>query len=211
MTTRYHILKWVDFSFQSAYGFHKKEDSIYSSLLVSPQPRTWTFSSVQPLSRVWLFATPWTAARQASLSFTISQSLLKLMPTESVIPTNYLVLCHPLLLLPSIFSNIRFFSNKLAFCIRWPSIGASASALPMNIQDWFPLQLTDLISLLSKGFSRVFSNTTVPKQQFFDTQLSLQSNSHIHAWLPEKPQLWLYGPLSAKWCLCFSIHCLGFS
>ena len=80
------------------------------------------------------------------------------------------------------------------------NIGASALAivLPMNIQDWFPLELTCSISLLSKGLSRVFSNTTVQKCQFFGTQLSLWSKSHTHTWLLEKPRLWLDGPLLAK-------------
>ena len=93
------------------------------------------------------------------------------------------------------------------------SIGASTSAsvLPMNIQDWFPLGLTGLISLQSKGLSRVFSNTTVQNHQFFGAQLSSWSNSHIHTWLLEKPQLWLDGPLLAKQCLCFLICCLGWS
>ena len=118
---------------------------------------------------------PWTAARQGSLYITNYQSLLKLMSTESVMPLNHLVLCRPLLLLPSIFPSIRVFSNESVLCIRWPSIGVSdsASVLPMNIQDWFPLGWTDWISLCSKGLSRVFSNTTVQKHQFFSTQLSL--------------------------------------
>ena len=104
---------------------------------------------VQSLSRVRLFVTPWTAARQASLSITNSQSLLKLMSIELMMPSNYLILCRPPLLLPSIFSSIRVFSNESALCIRWQSIGVSASAsvLPMNIQDWFPLGWTGLISL----------------------------------------------------------------
>ena len=117
--------------------------------------------------------TPWTAACQASLSFTISQSLLKLMSTKSVIPSNHLVLCHPLFLLPSIFPSIRVFSNELAFFfIRWPSSGTSASAsvLPMNIQDLFPLGMTGLISLQYKRLSRVFSNATVQKHQFIGVQ-----------------------------------------
>ena len=97
----------------------------------------------------------WTAAHQASLPFTISQSLLKLMSIKLVMTYSHLVLCRPLLLLPSIFPSIRVFSNELALCIRWPKIGASASALPMNSQGWFPLQLTGLISLQSKGLSRV--------------------------------------------------------
>jgi len=78
------------------------------------------FSSVQPLSLVQLFASPWTAACQASLSITSSQSLLKLMSIESVMPSNHLILCHPLLLLPSIFPSIRVFSNESVLCIRWP-------------------------------------------------------------------------------------------
>ena len=90
-------------------------------------------------------------------------------------------------------------------------VSASASIFPMNIQDWFPLGLTDLISLQSKGLSRVFSSTIVHKHQFFGPQLSLQSNSHIHTWLLEKSQLWLDGPLSVKQCLCFLICCLGWS
>ena len=82
------------------------------------------------------------------------------------------------------------------------SIGASASVLPMNIQDWFPLGLSGVISLLSKGLSRVFSSTTVQKHRFFSTQPILWSSSHIRTWLLEKPQLWLDGPLLAKWCRC---------
>ena len=91
------------------------------------------------------------------------------------------------------------------------SYGASASVLPMNIQNWFPFGLTGLISLQSKGLSRVFSNTTVQKHQFFSTQLSLWSNPHIHTWVLEKSLLWLCGCLLAKWYLCFLIGCLGWS
>ena len=130
----------------------------------------------QSLSRVQLFATPWTAARQASLSITNSQSLLKLMSIESVMPSHQLILCHPLLLLPSIFPSIRVFSNESVLYIRWPNIGASASesVLPMNIQGWFLLELTGLISLQSKGLFRVFANTTVQKRQFFGAQPSFR-------------------------------------
>ena len=147
------------------------------------------FSSVQSFSRVWLFATPWTAIHQASLSLTNSQSLLKLMSIKLVMSSNHLILCHPLLLPPSIFSSIRVFSVESVLRIRWPKIGASASVsvLPMNTQGWFPLGLTGLTSLKSKGLSRVFSNTTVQKHQFFGAQLSLKSNSHIHTWPLEKP------------------------
>ena len=129
-----------------------------------PKPSL-TFSSSQLLSSVQLFATSWTAARQASLSITDSRSLLKLMSIESAIPSNYLILCHPLILLPSIFPSIRVFSNESVLPIPsdGQSIGVSAlaSVLPMNIQYWFPLGLTGWTSLQSKGLSRVFYNTTV--------------------------------------------------
>ena len=140
---------------------------------------------VQSLSCVQFFATPWTAEHQASRSFTISQSLLKLMSIESVRPSNHLILCHPLLLQPSIFPSIRVFQVSQFFALGGQSIGVSASVsvLPMNIQDWFPLVCTGWTFWLS----RVFSNTTVQKHQFFGSQRSSQSNSHIHTWLLEKP------------------------
>ena len=90
-------------------------------------------------------------------------------------------------------------------------ISASASVLPVNIRDWFPLGWTGWMSLLSKRVSRVFSNTTFQKHQFFCAQPPLWSNSHIHTWLLEKTELRLYGPLLAKWCLCFLVHCVGSS
>ena len=110
-------------------------------------------SSVQSLSHVWLFSTPWTTARQAFLSITNSRSLLKLMAIESVMPSNHLIFCHPLLLLPSFFPSIRVFSNESALCIRWPNIGVSAlaSILPKNTQDWSPLEWIVWLSLPSKG------------------------------------------------------------
>ena len=125
--------------------------------------------------------------RLPSLSFTISQSLLKFMSIESLMPSNHLILSSPSRPAFSL-SSIRVFSSDLALRISWPNIWASASAsvLPMNIQDWFPLEWTGWISLQSKGFSGVFSNITVQKHQFFGTQLSLWSNSHIHTWLLEK-------------------------
>ena len=125
--------------------------------------------------------TPWTVAHQASLFFTISQSLLKLMSIESMMLSNHLILCRPLLL-PSIFPSIRFFSNEHLFASGGQSTGASASAsvLSINIQGLFPLGLTSLIFLLSKGLSRVFYSTTIQKHQFFDAKPSLWSNSHIH-------------------------------
>ena len=138
------------------------------------------FSSVQSLSRVRLFATPWTAARQASLSITNSQSLLKLMSIKSGMPSNNLILCRPLLLPPAIFPSIRVFSNESALHIRWPNYWSfSFNISPSNEYSGL-IPIIIWISLQSKGLSRVFSNTTVQKHQFFGAQLSLQSNSHIH-------------------------------
>ena len=133
----------------------------------------------QSLSSVWLFVNPWTAARQASLSITNARSLLKLMAIESVMPSNHLILCRRVLL-SSIFPTSGYFQMSQFFESDGQSIGVSASAsvLRMNIQDWFPLGLTGLISLQSKELSRVFSNTTVQKHQFYSTQLSLWYNSH---------------------------------
>ena len=142
---------------------------------------------VQPLSHVQLFVIPWSAAHQPSLSFTSSWSLLKLMSIESVMPSNYLILCLLLLLLPSIFPCIRVFPNESAPASGGQSIEASASVLPVTIQGWFTLGLTALISLLSTRLSRAFSNTTIWKHEFFGTQPSLWSNSHICTWLPKKP------------------------
>ena len=173
------------------HNWHKRTET---ALDTTPLFSSVQFSSVT--HQVQLFATPWTAAPQTSLSITNSQSLLIVMPIESVMPSNHLILCHPLLLLPSIFPSIRVFTNESIL----PSVGksfgvsASGSVLPMNIPDWFPLGWTGWISLLSKGLSRVFSNTTVQKHQFFNTHFSLQSNSHIHTWPLKKPQPWLDGP-----------------
>ena len=143
------------------------------------------FSSVQSLSCVWFFLTSWIAAHQASLSITNSRNLLKLMPIESVMPSNHLILYSSLQSFPASgsFPRSQFFPSG------GQSIGASASAsvLPMTIQEWFPLGSTCLISLQSKGLSRVFSHTPVHKQQFLSAQLSLWSNSHIRTWLLGKP------------------------
>ena len=138
-------------------------------------------SSVQSLSHVRLFATPWTAARQASLSITNSWSPPKHMSTESVMPSNHLILCCPLLLLPSIFPSIRFFSNESVsqfFTSGGQSTGVSASTWvpPMNTQEWSLLGWTGGISLQSKGLSRVFSNTTVQKTSRVTSTVS-NSNS----------------------------------
>ena len=133
------------------------------------------FSSVQSLSRVWLFATPRTAARQASLSITNPRSSLRLMSIKSVMPSSHLILCHPLLLLPPIPSSIRVFSNESALRMQWPKYWSfSFSIIPSKEHPGLiSLEWTGWISLQSKGRSRVFSNTTVQKHQFFGAQLSL--------------------------------------
>ena len=132
------------------------------------------FSSIQSLSRVQLFVTPWTLAHQASLSITSSQSLLKLMSIKVVMPSNHLILCRPLLLLPSVFPSIRVFSNESVLCNRWRKYWSfSFSISPSSEYSGLLLGLTGLISLLTNALSRVFSNATVQKHQFFGAQLSL--------------------------------------
>ena len=145
------------------------------SLLTALYDHLGTISSVLLLSHVQLFATPWIAAQQASLSITNSQNLLKLMSIESVMLSNHLILCCPLHLPPSILPRSVSFLVSQFFTSggQGTGVSASASVIPMNIQDCFPLGWTGLISLLSKGLSRVFYNTTVQKHQFFRAQLSL--------------------------------------
>ena len=147
-------LEWVATSFSNAWKWKVK---------------------VKSLSRVQLFVTPWTAARQASLPFTISQSLLKFVSIELVMLSNHLILCCPLASWLHSFPTSGSFQMSQFFASDGQSIGVSASAPfpPMNIQDWFPLGWTGCISLKSKGLSRVYSNTTVQKHQFFSTQFSL--------------------------------------
>ena len=143
---------------------------------------------VQLLSRVRLFTTPWTAEHRASLSLSLSQSLPKFMSIESVMPSNHLILCHSFLLLPSVFPSIRVFSNKLALHIRWPKYWSfNFSVSPSkNIQGWFPLGLTSLISLQSEGLSSLLQHHNL-KASILRHQSSLWSYSHIHTRLLEKP------------------------
>ena len=133
--------------------------------------------SVPSLSCVWLFATPWTAAHQAYMSITNSWSLLKLRSIESVMPFNHLILCHPLLLLPSIFPSIGVYSSESALHIRWPKYWSfSFSITPSNeYSGLISFGIDWLISQQSKGLSRVFSNTAFQKHQFFSAQPSSQS------------------------------------
>ena len=129
---------------------------------------------VQLLSCVRLFATPWIAAHQPLLSFTISRSLLKLKFIELIMPFNHLILCHPLFLLPSIFLSIRVFSYESALCIRWPKYWSFSFKIRPSNEYWFPLGWTGFISLQSKGLSSII----VQKHRFFGAQPSLRSNSH---------------------------------
>ena len=125
---------------------------------------------------------PMTEVSQASLSITKSRSLLKLMSIESVMPSNHLILCYPLLLQPPIFPSIRVFSNESVLHIRWPKDWSFSLRISLSNEysGLISLKWTGWISLQSKGLSRVFSSTTVQKHQFFSAQLSSQSSSHIH-------------------------------
>ena len=145
--------------------------------------------SEQLLSRVQFFATPWIAAWQASLSIANSRSSLRLTSIESVMPYSHLILCHPLLLLPQSLPASESFPMSQHFAWGGQSTGVSALAsfLPKKSQGWSPSEWTGWTSLQSKELSRVFSNTTVQKYQFFGAQPSSQSNSHIHTWPLEKP------------------------
>ena len=141
----------------------------------------------QLLSHVRFVATQWTAALQASLSITNSQSLLKLMSIGSVMPSSHLILCSPLLLLPPNPPSIRVFSNELTLHMRWPKYWSFSLSISPSNEGWFLLGLTGLIFLFSKGLSGVFSSTTVRKHQLFDAQPFLLSNSYSHTWLLGKP------------------------
>ena len=128
-------------------------------------------------------ATPWTSAHQASLSITNSQRLLKLISIASEMPSNYLILCCPLVLLPPIFPSIRVFSNESVLCIRSPKYWRFSNRPFNEYSGLISFRLNGLSSLQSKGLSRVFSSTTVQNHQFFGAQPSLWSNSRIYTWL----------------------------
>ena len=171
------------------------------------------FSSVQSLSCVWLFATLWTAARQASLSITNSRSLLKFMSIKLVMPSNHLILCRPLLLLPSILPSIRVFPNKSVRHIKRPKYWSFSfsispfreySGLISFRMDW--LDLLAVPGTLKSLFRHHSSKASILWHSgFFRVQLSHLS---VHDYWKNR-NFWLYGPLSARWCLCFLIHCLG--
>ena len=156
-----------------------------------PQIRYWRegFQSVQLLSCVQLFEIQWIAAPQASLSITHSCSLLKLMSIELVMPSNHLILCHPLLLPPLIFPSIRVFSNESVLHIKWPKYWSfSFSISPSKEYSgliFFRIDRLDVFAV--KGTLKIFSNTTIQKHQFFSAQPTLCFRSHIPTWLLEKP------------------------
>ena len=131
-------------------------------------------------SYVQFFVTPWTVAHQASLSFTISWSLLKLMSIESGIPSNHLILHRPFLLLPAIFPSIRVYSNESAVHIRWPKYWSFSFSLSSKYSGLISFKINWFDLLIGQGLSRVFSSTTIQKQ-FFSAQSSLWSNSHIYS------------------------------
>ena len=157
-------------------------------------------------------STPWTAARQASLSITNSQSPPKPMSIESVMPSNHFILCCPLLLPPSIFPSIRVFSDKSALHIRWPKYWSFSFSISLSNEHpgliSFRMDCLDLLAVqgtLKSFLQHHSSKASILLHSAFSLFLL---NSYIRTWLLEKPYLWLYGPLLAKWCLCFVIHCL---
>ena len=176
------------------------------------------------------YLTVWDPMNCSTPGFPVHHQLLELtqthvhwvgdaiQPSHSLLPASppaFILSQHQSLFHESFSIRVFFHesSGSFSFALGGQSIGALtlASVLPMNIQCWFPLGLTGLISLQSKGLSRIFSSTIVWKHQFFGAQPSLSSNSHIHTWLLEKPLLWLYRLFSVRWCLCFLICCLGLS
>ena len=178
--TQTHAIKTMDMTVTCLNSFNHFSLS---------QPFWWLqFSSVQSLSRVQLFATPWTIACQASLSFSNSESTQTHVHfvDDAIQPSHPLLSPSPPAL--NLSQHHGSFQMSQLSTSGGQSIGVSASTSvpPMNTQDWSPLGWTDWISLQSKGLSRVFSNTTVQKHQFFGAQLSSQSDSHIHTWPLEK-------------------------
>ena len=168
----FHSFKYICPVFRAPL-IEEKPPFIIMQATLTPYDRRLACTMIgQLVSCIWLFVTPWTSACEDSLSFTIS--MLRLVSIESVMPSSHLMLCRFLLLPASIFPSMSFqMSQFFASGSRSFGVSASASVLPMNIQDWFPFRLTGWISLQSKGLSRVFSNTTIQKHQFLCAQLSL--------------------------------------
>ena len=179
------ILEWVAISFSRVTSWPRDRTrvsciggrrfnlwAIREALLISIIDIYNQFSSVQSLSRVQLFATPWIAALQASLSITNSQSSLKLMSIKSVMPSSHLILCRPLFLLPPVPPSIRVFSNESTLCMRWRKYWSFSFSISPSNEHSFRMEW-----LQSKGLSRVFSNTTVQKHQFFGILLGFKCKS----------------------------------
>ena len=162
--------------------------SVFPPVALPEAKLWWGFSSVQSLSRVRLFTTPWLAARQASLSITNSQNSLRLMSIKSVMPSSYLISVVPFSSCPQSLPALESFPMSQIFTLFGQSTGVSALELsfPKKSQGWSS-EWTGWISLQSKGLSRVFSNTTIKNYQLFGVHPSSQSNSHIHTWPQEKP------------------------
>ena len=169
------------------------------------------FSSVQLLSCVWFFATPWTAGHQASLSITSSWSPPKPISTESVMPSNHLILCHPLLILPSVFPSIRVFSNESTLWIRWPKYWSfSFSISPSNEHPGlssFRMNWLDLLAVQGT-LKSLLQHHSLKASIFWHSTLFIVQLSHLYTTTGKTIAL-LDGPLLAKYCLCFWIRCLG--
>ena len=187
------IWKWV--AMPSCRRSSQPRDRTQVSIIASGFFNIWAtwedlqFSSVQSLSRVRLFVTPWIAARQASLSITNSQSLLRLTSIESVMPSSHLILCRSLLILPLIPPSIRVFSNESTLCMRWPEYWSfSFSIIPSKEMPGLTSFRMDWLDLLAvQGTLKSLFQHHSSKHQFLGAQLSSQSNSRIHTWLLEKP------------------------
>ena len=171
-------------------------------------------SSVQSLARVWLLATPWTAARQASLSITDSQSLLKLMSIKLVMPSNYLILCRPLLLLPSIFPSIRVFSNESVLCIRWPKYWSfSFSISPSNEHSElisFRMDWLDLLAVQGplKSLLQLHSSEKAGRPFFvFTWEHAHRAHFRVHEQVRRTVLIWGLQRNVTSWSICkYRIH-----
>jgi len=208
--------EWLHFHFSLSCIGEGNGNPLQCSCLENPRDGGAWWAAVYGVTQSWTrlkqlssSSMDWsTPAHYFSLS---SQSLLKPMSIESVMPSSHLILCHPLLLLPPIFPSIRVFSSESALRIRWPKYWClSFTISPSNeYSGLISFRMDWLFSLQSKGLSRAFPRTIIQKYHFFIAQPSLRSNYHIHTCLLEKAELWLDRPLSAKWCLCFLICSLG--
>ena len=188
----------LDLPFNFFQMFH-----FLSSCRSLPQAVLCPLSSVQSLSRVWLFATPWTAARQASMSITDSQSLLRLMPIESVMPSNHFILCRPLLLPPSIFPSIRGFSNDSVLCIRWPKYWSFSFSPSSEYSGLISFRMDWLDLLAVQGTFKSLLQHHSSKASILWHSASLYSSSHNHTWPLGRP----YSPyIKLKSCSGTSGH-----